>query len=185
LRSGIWPLLAALLAGGCLAGDRPVTGRAEDPASARPATAEGRTERGAGFVAGPIGGIGFGYRRFDASGWGWQVGGLFSSSVSDRTLILGGQRMKTLRVQPRSRFYALAGAMACLSREDRDEFQAAGGFVRRRVDESSLNVGAGLGISFGSSNGATIAFELPLVFEFQNGLDSVCPIPQVSLVYNF
>lgn len=155
---------------------------------------EPRAETGAGFTVGPIGGIGFAYRSFDRSGWGFQVGGLAYADSYTATVVFGAQRMKTLRVAPRSRFYALAGAMYVYTRE---EVEVATGpwpvsgaqpiFVRQRRNSSSTNVGAGLGISTGRSDGVVAALELPLVMLFKDGfrLDSVMPIPQVVLAYNF
>ncbi|MBI3892038.1 MAG: hypothetical protein HY303_10980 [Candidatus Wallbacteria bacterium] len=152
-----------------------------------------RTERAAGFTAGAIGGIGFAYRRFTSDGWGWQLGGLAALDRSDRLVILGGQRMKSLNVRQRSRFYALAGAMGILNTDRFDEMQPASGapagsppvFVRRSRNEASFNVGGGLGISYETDGGVGFVLELPLVFEFQHGLESVGPIPQAALLYHF
>ncbi len=135
-------------------------------------------------MAGPIGGVGFGYRWFDESGWGWQFGGLASHDSGETDAILGGQRMKTLSVHPKSRLYALAGASIDYTRRN-DEASWVWGPPGYRRTETSVDVGAGIGVSFGKSDGLLLALELPLVLEFRSGLKSVGPIPQVSLVYNF
>ena len=54
-----------------------------------------------------------------------------------------------------------------------------------RYGRSSTNVGAGIGMSFGSSDGICAVLELPLVLRFEHGFDGVYPIPQVGVLYNF
>lgn len=150
-----------------------------------------RGETGAGFLLGPIGGMGFTYRRFDEGGKGWQAGGLAYSTNDDTTVVVGGQRMWTLRSGPKSRFYALAGATHFFSKERRPVY--LGPFPPGPMeptyedhDDSHTNIGGGLGISLGSSEGAAFVVELPLVMTFEGtDLTTVAPIPQVALLYNY
>jgi hypothetical protein len=101
--------------------------------------------------------------------------------------------MQSLKVRQHSRFYALAGAMGILDTDRFHDLQPAVGappgspplFVPRSRNEASLNVGGGLGISYETDSGVAFVLELPLVFEFQSGLNSVAPIPQVALLYHF
>ncbi|MBI5627839.1 MAG: hypothetical protein HY953_02885 [Candidatus Rokubacteria bacterium] len=129
----------------------------------------GREETGAGFVLGPIGGIGFTYRHFGEDGMGWQVGGLAIGGRRDATVIFGAQMMHTLKVRARSRFYTTLGALHTFE------------------SDATTNIGGGLGISWGESEGVTYCVELPLVLHFRDGFDfdGLGPIQQVALVYNF
>lgn len=162
------------------------------PHKAPPPEPAGRAERGAGFTLGPIGGIGFAYRAFRESGFGYHIGGLAYADRSDTTIILGAQTMHTLSLHARSRLYVLAGAMHIRDKDSVDELAAPPGapvpaFRRVERDDSSTRIGAGLGMSFGARDGLSAALELPLVIHFDHDgdVDGVGPIPQVSLIYNY
>jgi hypothetical protein len=182
--------LALWLASGALAAPpspKKVAGRV-------PKSPSGRAETGLGFTAGPVGGIGFAWRRFDEDGAGWQIGGLAVGDRSDVTVILGVQRMHTMRVRRDSRLYTLFGAMHIRDVDEFDAIVAPATFppgpptaIRVRNDNSSTNIGGGLGMSFGDSDGLTVALELPLVLHFDEDFDfdGLAPIPQIALVYNY
>lgn len=183
---------------------RPVSPPARRPAATapRPASppvtrvpprpvAETRSETGVGFVAGAIGGIGFGYRWFREDGVGWQVGGLAYADRDDYTVLLGVQRMHTLRLHARSRLYALAGAMHTRDSENYEELvgprDTSPVYVTRSHDRSSTRFGAGLGMSFGGREGLCAVIELPVVVHFDEdfSFDGIGPIPQVGIIYNY
>jgi hypothetical protein len=198
MRVAICALLGACLAGAALGLPPP---RAPRPARVpvvhapqkRPSPPRGREETGIGFAVGPIGGIGFAYRRFREDGAGWQIGGLAYADRDDYTFIVGAQRMHTLRLHERSRLYALAGAMHIRDRERYDALTAIplrGAppvYESRTRDDSSTRFGAGIGMSFGGGDGLSVAVELPLVAHFDEDfeLDGVGPIPQLALIYNY
>lgn len=149
------PFLASLLALGLVA---------------PPAPAAELAEQSFGVVAGRLGGLGFSYRQFLDSGWGFGLGGIAFANQDYYSQSwkfygnLGVQGYYTLARSTYSRLYLVGGAAAF------------SGFA------DAYAVGSGLGISVGIPHGVGFALEVPYTFASTQGL---VMIPTASVLYSF
>lgn len=153
---------------------------------------------GAGFTAGLISGLGFAFRKFYASGFGFNIGAgaLVQANGSVGTSI-GLELLFTLAAKEKARFLLVTGASSFYTKDVYTDYVGPNADpVERIYSETSANFGLGLGIEWAPSgfkeNGVTMALEVPLTVRFLTTsttkgfkLNGLAPIPSFTLIYNF
>ncbi|MBU6430213.1 MAG: hypothetical protein KGR26_14450 [Cyanobacteria bacterium REEB65] len=168
------PVLCVVVVLAPLAGSLPACAQGQDPA-----TTGLQQTRALGFAAGFSSGIGFAYREFEPSGWGWGIAGSGSWKPADGSGFgsFGFDAYKTLLLQDWGRFYAVAAA---------GSLQTFGPFGSLNYDPFEYNVGAGLGISFGGKRGLNLSLEVPLTYSHDSDRKfTLLPLPNVALTYQY
>ena len=168
-------------------------------------------EKGFGFTAGAVSGIGFAKRDIinDKTGaHGSQWGLVLWKSGNDGWADIGYQRMRFIDRKESSGLYFLYGAGAWYSGRYADYIAESGSFEKYFTQETNLMPGAGLGIEIGLEKHLKLNIELTmtLIIGFSN-YDNVYadtlkefilvkrpfrktsllinPIPQLSLIYYY
>jgi len=155
--------------------------------------------KGVGFTAGLLSGAGFTYREFTGDKFGYKATGIYFFDSYSSYWDIGLQGMWVVHEIDWLRLYLLGGisnfgtkryndySYPVPASSSNDEYV----YVPSKNTYSNWdmynNIGVGLGIEFWrQNNGVSLALELPLVLSFKNlKLNSLYPIPQISLIYNF
>jgi len=161
--------------------------------------AGGAYEKGFGFTAGTISGIGFAKRTYQTEMKGNQFG--FVAWLADNSgwLNFGYQKINFINRQKSVGLYWLFGTALWLQTENSYYPIDSSGLTLQKMQTYSVTLmpGAGLGIELALEKHLKLNIELPLsVFiEYDKGYDyqrytktdgvniSIYPIPQVSLIY--
>ena len=164
-----------------------------------PAEAKGGAyEKGFGFTAGTVSGIGFAKRTYKTEMEGSQLG--FVAWLADNSgfIDMGYQKINFINRQKSVGLYWLYGAALWLKTDNSPYYGGPNTDGKKIFTYSAtLMPGAGLGIELGLEKHLKLNIELPLsIFieysrsydymldRFPEGLDiSIYPIPQVSLIY--
>jgi hypothetical protein len=144
------------------------------------------SRQGLGVVAGSTSGIGLAWRAVTESGWGGQIGGgawVPSFDPPTGSWSVGAQAIRVLTQDGPWRLYGLAGVQSY------GYPGAVNADTQSRSYESVLNMGAGLGLEFGFSQGMSLCLEVPLVLGYRlgnnPGFSHLIPIPNALILVNF
>jgi len=168
------------------------------------------SQKGLGFTAGALSGIGLAYRQHFQNRWGFQIGGGAWGDHDGFEYHTGLEALRTIERTNLTRFYGLGGVGLEGSREGYEGYWSdttnVPHYYSSRRNSTVLYLGTGIGIEFTEpKKGISLAVELPYIYMressrswyWEDGQEvdmspwdtwrdwKIVPIPSVNLLYYF